>query len=122
MRIFEVLVPFSMSREFKSVLGFDIGKSVALGGVAFYLILIIILTSKFRSKIPQKLWRGIHYAAFPVYVLFVLHGFMSGTDSREWWMRIIYSASVSIVALLILVRIIFRNLLPKWRSNNAKNY
>jgi predicted ferric reductase len=116
MKVVEALVPFTMSRDFQTALGFNIGWSVALGVIAFYFILILVFTSQFRSKISPKLWRGIHYISAAAYVLFVLHGFMTGTDSKEWWMRALYATSVSLVSLLILTRIIFRNLVPKVRA------
>jgi DMSO/TMAO reductase YedYZ heme-binding membrane subunit len=116
LRIVEVLVPFMLSRELKTVLGFEVGNAAALGITAFYLVIILVLTSEFRAKISAKVWRRIHYISFIAYFLFVLHGFMSGTDSQTWWMRSLYSISVSLVILLVLVRIVFRTLVPKWRA------
>lgn len=112
----EAFVPFLLSRELKTALGFDIGNAAALGIIAFYLMIILVLTSEFRAKISVKVWRRIHYVSFIAYLLFVLHGFMSGTDSNTWWMRALYSASVSIVILLVSVRVISRTLVPKWRA------
>ncbi len=120
LKVVEALVPFILSRELKTMTGFNIGNSAALGIVAFYLIIVLILTSEFRAKISTKAWRRIHYVSFFAYLLFVLHGFMSGTDSNEWWMRALYSASVSIVGLLFLTRIIFRTLVPKWRASQKQ--
>lgn len=115
LKVMEALVPFLMSRDLKTTLGFDVGITAALGIIAFYLMIILVLTSEFRAKISLKVWRRIHYVSFLTYILFVLHGFLSGTDSEEWWMQVIYSVSVSIVAFLILIRIIFRTLVPAWR-------
>lgn len=115
LRVVEALVPFILSRELKTTLGFDVGITAAFGIIAFYLMIILILTSEFRAKISLKVWRRIHYVSFLTYILFVLHGFMSGTDSNEWWMQVIYSLSVGIVLLLILIRIVSRTVLSKWR-------
>lgn len=113
---FEALVPFSLSRPFHTVLGFDTGLATALGSVAFYLILILILTSEFRSRMPQKVWRTIHYTSFGAYGLFVAHGYMSGTDSQEGWMQGIYIGSVAIVGVLVVIRLVFRNRLQRLRA------
>lgn len=113
---FEAFVPFSLSRPFHTMLGFDTGLAASLGSVAFYLILILILTSEFRSKMPQKIWRAIHYTSFAAYGLFVAHGYMSGTDSKEGWMRGIYIGSVAIVGILVGIRLVFRNRLQRIRA------
>lgn len=112
LRISDVLVPFALDRNLKTNLGFDLGNTMALGIIAFYLLLMLVLSSHFRAKIPFKLWRGLHYFSFLAYVLFVLHGWTSGTDSKEWWMQAIYSISILAVFSALLVRLMFRNFIP----------
>lgn len=109
----EATIPFFLRREYQSALGFDIGMTVGLGIIAVYLMLLLILTSEFRSKMPLRLWRATHYTSFIAYFLFIVHGFTSGTDSREWWMQAIYSISAVSVGILILFRIFSRNAFPK---------
>lgn len=118
--IVEALVPFVLVRDMKTVAGFNLGKAAALGIVAFYGILILIFTSEWRAKMSLKVWRSIHYTSFATYVLFLAHGFTAGTDSREWWMRALYAASLSVVLLMILIRIISRNIVPAWRNLRAR--
>ena len=115
----EALVPFLLTRDFQSALGFDIGKTVALGIIGLYFMMLLILTSQFRSKMSPKLWRTTHYTSFVAYLLFIGHGVMSGSDSREWWMQGIYIASGVSVFGLILFRIVFRNIVPKWRASRV---
>ncbi|NTW45762.1 MAG: hypothetical protein HGB18_01750 [Candidatus Moranbacteria bacterium] len=108
----EALVPFLFSREgLVSSAGFDVRIPVALGVIAFYLVVALILTAEFRSKLPARSWRIVHYASFAAYPLFVLHGFMSGTDSVHGWARVMYAGSVALVATLVVVRIISRTIL-----------
>ncbi|HCJ45521.1 MAG: hypothetical protein AUK58_01405 [Candidatus Moranbacteria bacterium CG2_30_41_165] len=116
MKVVEALVPFVLTRSFPTTLGFNMGISVALGIIAFYCILILVFTSEFRSKIPPKVWRAIHYISAGAYFLFVLHGFMSGTDSETWWMRMLYITSLTLVFVLVLVRILSRNFIPAVRA------
>lgn len=115
----EMLIPFLLERDFRTVLGFDIGKTTGIGIIAFYLILILIFTSEFRSKMSTRVWRTIHYSSFVAYPLFLLHGILSGTDSREWWMQAIYIVSGTAVSTLILIRIVFRNIMPKIRARQV---
>jgi len=101
----EALIPFQINFSFKSALGYEFKNTVSLGIFAFYLSIIILLSSYFRKKIVSlKTWRAIHYSTFLFYALFLLHGFSSGTDSKEPWMRAIYIISLVIVLFLILLR------------------
>ncbi len=109
----EAVVPFLLHREYQSALGFDIGKTVGLGIIGLYFMILLILTSEFRAKMSLRLWRATHYTSFIAYILFILHGFASGTDSREWWMQAIYIVSAVSVFILILFRIFSRNQFPK---------
>lgn len=109
----EAVVPFLLQREYQSALGFDIGKGVGLGIIGLYFMILLILTSEFRAKMSLRLWRATHYTSFIAYLLFIGHGFTSGTDSREWWMQAIYIVSAVSVFILILFRIFSRNTLPK---------
>jgi sulfoxide reductase heme-binding subunit YedZ len=112
----EALVPFLLERGYQSALGFDIGKTVGIGIVAFYFLILLVFTSEFRSKMSPKLWRATHYTSFVAYLLFIGHGIMSGSDSTEWWMQSIYAVSAISVFGLILFRVVFRNIVPKWKA------
>jgi len=116
LNVIEALIPFTMSRSFPTALGYNMGLTVALGVIAFYLMLILIFTSEFRSKMSPKTWRAIHYISAIAYFLFIAHGFLTGTDSKEWWMRALYATSASLVFFLILIRILSRNLIPSVRA------
>lgn len=120
LNVMEALVPFALSRDLKTTLGFNVGNAAALGIIALYLIIILVLTSEFRARMSAKVWRRIHYTSFIAYILFLLHGFMSGTDSEEWWMLALYGISASLMIMLVLVRIIFRTLVPKWKAWRMK--
>jgi len=116
----EALIPFLFSRTgLVSAMGFDTRIPVALGVIALYLVMTLVLTAEFRTKMPPKVWRIVHYVSFAAYPLFVIHGFMSGTDSGEGWMRAIYAFSVSLVLVLVFTRIIFRTIVPAARRLRA---
>ncbi|MBP9751873.1 MAG: ferric reductase-like transmembrane domain-containing protein [Candidatus Moranbacteria bacterium] len=119
MTVSEMLVPFLLERDFPTALGFDLGKATALGIIAFYLILMLILTAELRTKATARFWRQLHYFSFLAYPLFLAHGFMAGTDSREWWMQAIYVISGILVCIFIVIRVVFRNILPKIRQRRA---
>ncbi len=112
--IIELIVPFTIHRDFRSVLGFDYTYASALGIIAFYTIILLIATSELRKKvISMKAWRAIHYASFAGYLMFLVHGYLSGTDSREPWMRWIYIVSMTMVFSFLLARIFKKRLFLK---------
>lgn len=102
----EALVPYLAQRDIKSAMGLPIGLAMGSGIVAFYLSIVLVLTSQFRRKIVSiKWWRKIHYLSFLFYFLILGHGFFAGTDSTEWWMKSIYSGSSGLVLTLLFLRI-----------------
>lgn len=122
MTVPEALVPFFYSRTgIISSAGFELRIPLAFGVIAFYLIIVLVLTAEFRTNMAPKAWRIVHYASFAAYPLFVMHGYMSGTDSKEGWMRAIYLISVAFVALLVLVRIVSRTIMPVVRRLRSEN-
>lgn len=112
----ETFIPFLLSRPFSSVFGFNIGRAVALGIIAFYLAIVLIVTSLYRHKIPHRLWRGLHYLAFLFYILITLHGVTTGSDSAILSVRILYISGFSLVSLLIIFRIVKAWYSPQYPS------
>jgi sulfoxide reductase heme-binding subunit YedZ len=102
----EIIIPFTMHRNIKSAVGLDLNIPMALGVIAFYLSVLLVFTSQFRRKIVSlKIWRLIHYASFLFYTLFFVHGVLTGTDSKEHWMQVIYLGSAILVLGFLSLRI-----------------
>ena len=57
--------------------------AVAWGIVGFYLLAAIEVTSLVRSHLPQRVWRSVHFASFPLFVVTVIHGLSAGTDRHS---------------------------------------
>jgi hypothetical protein len=89
----DVLVPFSASWH---------PLAVAWGVVALYVLLAVELTSLARSRLPQRLWRIIHVAALPLFVLSTIHYVAAGTDaSNPLSLAAIGVATAAIVLLFV---------------------
>jgi predicted ferric reductase len=53
------------------------------GAAAMYLLLLVFVTSLFRSRIGRPLWRRIHYLVFPAAVLLFLHSFLTDPNLKD---------------------------------------
>jgi methionine sulfoxide reductase heme-binding subunit len=58
---------------------------VALGTVAFDLLLAVAITSMLRARIRAGTWRAVHWASYLSWPIAVAHGIQMGTDMRFVW-------------------------------------
>ena len=79
---------------------------VGIGQIGFYLWLIVALSFYVRSSIGQRIWRVIHYLSFAMYMLGLIHGLFSGTDSASNWAGWYYWISGGSLLFLLLYRIV----------------
>jgi len=79
---------------------------VGIGQIGFYVWLIIALSFYVRSMIGQKTWRVLHYLSFAMYMMGLLHGLFSGTDSGADWAQWYYWISGGSLLFLLIHRII----------------
>ncbi|MDA8346665.1 MAG: hypothetical protein M0Z66_14530 [Thermaerobacter sp.] len=79
---------------------------MALGIVAAYLGMAVVITGWLRPKIGYAWWRRLHYLTFIVWLLATLHGLGDGSDSRTAWAIGIYGISSAAVVGLTLARLL----------------
>jgi DMSO/TMAO reductase YedYZ heme-binding membrane subunit len=79
--------------------------AVAWGIVAFYLLAAVEITSLARRRLPNRFWRRVHYASFPLFVLATVHGLSAGTDTGTGLAVVATSAALAPLVLLCAVRI-----------------
>ena len=60
---------------------------VALGVVAFWLIVVVQGTSLVQKRLPRDLWKFLHYFAYIAVWLTSLHGALAGTDASNFAYR-----------------------------------
>lgn len=90
---------------------------MALGIVAMYLLVFVIVASWLRKPIGTAWWRRTHLLAIPTFALSLLHGLFAGTDGARpvmWW---VYVATGLVVVFLIVVRALTVGLRPERRSS-----
>ncbi|HVT21249.1 MAG TPA: ferric reductase-like transmembrane domain-containing protein, partial [Mycobacteriales bacterium] len=56
---------------------------VALGTLAFDTVVLVIVTSLLRDRLPYRVWRGTHWAAYALWPLAFGHFLMTGTDASH---------------------------------------
>ena len=78
---------------------------VALGVIALYLFVALILTSVLRKHIGQRTWRLVHWTSYAMWPLAMAHGITAGTDGTAMWMLAIDAACAIAVGAALLWRV-----------------
>ena len=75
---------------------------IALGTLAFYLLLLVVGTAALAGSIGRAMWFPVHTASVVVFCLTLAHGVLSGSDSVA--LRWLYVCSGFVVLLLQFTR------------------
>lgn len=89
--------------------------AVALGILAMYLAVGVIVASWLRKRIGTPWWRRTHLLAVPTFALALAHGLLAGTDSTRpamWWT---YVGTALVVVFLVVLRALTVGLRPERR-------
>ena len=94
--------------------------AVTVGIVAFYLLVLVQVTSLMMKRLPKRLWRGVHLCSYAMLWAAVVHGAMAGTDASNQVYQFV-ALLLSIVATsAALVRVLVgRNATRRTRSTGA---
>jgi len=87
--------------------------AVALGVLAMWTMVLILLSSWMRRHLSQRVWRLLHYLSFATFALVTAHGILAGTDATQFWMLLIYIAAAAIVGFLAVLRLLPKNQKPQ---------
>jgi sulfoxide reductase heme-binding subunit YedZ len=87
---------------------------VGLGALALDLVIAIVVTSLLRERIGQRVWRAVHWFAYAMWPIALLHGIGSGTDrSTTWMLGIDVVCTLSVLAVLVAVHPVLRQEPPR---------
>lgn len=92
-KLSQILIPFTSSYE---------TISMGIGTIAFYFLIMTIITSKFRKKIGYQRWRKLHALNPLLYICVTMHGLMSGTDFSGPLLAVMNIAPVLIIGAMLL--------------------
>lgn len=95
-RLVEALVPF---------VGTYRPLWLGLGAIAADLIVLLVVTSLLRTRMPQRAWRGIHLTAYACWPVAMLHALGTGSDPRHAWFAALAVGCAAVVAVVLLWRL-----------------
>ncbi|MGL5866553.1 MAG: ferric reductase-like transmembrane domain-containing protein [Dermatophilaceae bacterium] len=79
---------------------------LGVGSLALDLVVLVMATSLFRSRLPHRLWSAVHLTAYAAWLAGLVHGIGIGTDSGRPWLVAGYAVSGAAVAAAALVRLV----------------
>lgn len=81
-------------------------RSVALGVLAMYMLVVIQATSWGMKKLPKRIWRAIHMLSYVAFVLVTWHAITAGTDMTSRWYGALTIMVVTLAAALGIARLV----------------
>ena len=78
---------------------------LGLGAIAFDLMLVLAVTSIYRSRIGYRAWRVIHVSAWACWPPALLHALGTGSDVKRGWMLALGLGCAAAVALALGARL-----------------
>jgi methionine sulfoxide reductase heme-binding subunit len=72
-----------------------------LGTLALLLIVALVATGLLRSRMPERVWRAVHWLAYACWPVAFAHGLGTGTDSGTLWLRLIAAVCALTVAAAV---------------------
>jgi sulfoxide reductase heme-binding subunit YedZ len=78
---------------------------LGLGALSLDLILVVIVTSMLRHRMPHRLWRTLHFSTYAAWVVGVAHGLGIGTDTGTTMATAVYVGCLVCVLVALGLRI-----------------
>ena len=102
--LFDNFLPFGLADIFIPFHATYRPLAVALGIVGFYLIVMLLTSSLISNLQHRSWWRRLHFLAYPVLVFGLFHGLLSGSDSGNIFMLLLYITTGMIFCVLLVRR------------------
>ena len=77
----------------------------AFGVFSLYLIIVVTASFYLRRIVGYHTFRALHYLTFAIFVMVLVHGLYSGTDSTSGWAKLLYWTTGFIVLALLIRRL-----------------
>src|SRR5207244_5798559 len=79
---------------------------IGFGQLAFYLLVVVAFSFYVRDRLGVHAWRLIHMLSFALFLMVLIHGLKSGTDSQSPWALALYWGSGASVLLASVYRVV----------------
>jgi len=79
--------------------------AVGLGTLAFWILLVVTLSFSAKRLIGHHIWKFIHFGSYIAFALITAHGLLAGTDAEHLGFRLLLTAGVIVVVLLLGMRL-----------------
>lgn len=104
--IVDLLVPFASKFSPVTILGIQLGSFyLALGIIALYITLAIVLTSIFWIQKKSHFWHLIHFLSYLVMIFVFVHALFIGTDMKNVIGKVLWWTGAAILFFLVIKRI-----------------
>lgn len=102
----DLFVPWAASYKPVTLLGMDLGSLyVALGVLAFYGSLIVVVTSLLLVDRKPKLWKLVHYLSYLIIFNVFVHALFLGTDTGNGTGRVLWILGNVAILIAVIVRV-----------------
>lgn len=104
--LFDILIPWFSDFRATTLFGINVGSIyLAFGIIAFYLSILIVVTSLTLISKKPYFWKIIHLLSYLVMLLVFLHALFIGTDLASGWLRYIWIAGGILVLIGAIIRL-----------------
>lgn len=83
--------------------------AVTWGVLAFYIMVVVQLSSMIMKKLPRRLWHAIHLLSYALFAMATVHGIQAGTDSGNTAFLLVSSGATAIVLFAFIARVLQGN-------------
>lgn len=80
--------------------------AVTWGVIAFYILVVVQLSSMIMKKLPRRLWHAIHLLSYLLFASATVHGLAAGTDRTNSAFLMIAIGATSIVLFAFVARVL----------------
>jgi predicted ferric reductase len=82
---------------------------ITWGVLAFYILVVVQVTSYFMKRMPRRLWHGIHLLSYVMFVMATVHGVQAGTDRGNMAFILLAAGGSAIVIFAFVARVLQAN-------------
>ena len=80
--------------------------AITWGVIAFYILVVVQLTSLVMKKLPKRVWRSIHLTSYAMFVMATVHGFLAGADAKHLVFIVVASAGCGVLLFATVARVL----------------